>query len=57
MTDQAAYYWEVRSAILSALSRSDDAELKRLAEAHPKVFANVVAQAKNALRKRGRSLH
>lgn len=52
MTEQTASYWEVRAAILAALAANDDDEVMRLARLYPTVFSNVVAQAKNATRRR-----
>ena len=52
MTEKAASYWEIRAEILHALACNDDDALMRLARMYPKVFSNVVAQARNATRKK-----
>lgn len=44
-------YWIAREKILNAVKANDDKQLKMLAQAHPDAFKNVVAQARNALKK------
>jgi len=41
-------YWEVRDAILKAVAKNDTKAIQDLAASHPKIFKQLVAQAKNS---------
>ena len=41
-------YWQTRDAILKDLSENDDKKLRDLAASHPKIFQQLVNQAKKS---------